>query len=66
MLNRLATLAHCLRIGIETLMWGSDFPHIDGLWPDSDAYIEKQFGHLAPEVTKKITCDNAAEFYGFH
>jgi predicted TIM-barrel fold metal-dependent hydrolase len=54
------------KIGVETLMWGSDFPHVDGLWPDSDAYIEKQFGHLPPEVTRKITCDNAAEFYGFH
>ena len=22
-------------IGVENVMWGSDFPHPDGIWPDS-------------------------------
>ena len=30
-------------MGAESLMWGSDFPHMDGTWPDSGDYIEKQF-----------------------
>src|SRR5215475_9176493 len=51
-------------IGVETLMWGSDYPHPDGVWPESSKYIEEQFGHLPPEVTRKITCENAARFYG--
>ena len=51
-------------MGVETLMWGSDYPHPDGIWPDSSEYIEKQFGHLPPEVTYKITCENAGKFYG--
>jgi predicted TIM-barrel fold metal-dependent hydrolase len=51
-------------MGVETLMWGSDYPHPDGIWPDSSEYIEKQFGHLPPEVTHKITCENAGKFYG--
>src|SRR5213594_1040758 len=33
-------------IGVETLMWGSDYPHTDGVWPESSKYIEEQFGHL--------------------
>jgi uncharacterized protein len=24
-------------IGVETLMWGSDYPHPDGVWPESSA-----------------------------
>ena len=51
-------------MGVETLMWGSDYPHPDGIWPDSSEYIEKQFGHLPAEVTYKITCENAGKFYG--
>ena len=50
-------------IGVETLMWGSDFPHGDGVWPDSVAVIEDQFKHLPAETTRKIVCDNAVEFY---
>ena len=50
-------------MGVETLMWGSDYPHGDGVWPESDRYIKEQFANLSPEVTKRITCDNAAEFY---
>jgi predicted TIM-barrel fold metal-dependent hydrolase len=51
-------------MGVETLMWGSDYPHGDGVWPESAKYIAEQFGHLPAEITRKITCGNAAEFYG--
>ena len=51
-------------IGVETLMWGSDYPHPDGVWPESSKYIEEQFAGLAPEVVRKITCENAGKFYG--
>ena len=33
-------------MGVETLMWGSDYPHGDGVWPESSRYIAEQFGHL--------------------
>jgi amidohydrolase family protein len=51
-------------IGVETMMWGSDYPHTDGIWPESSKYIEEQFAGLSPEVVHKITCENAAKFYG--
>jgi predicted TIM-barrel fold metal-dependent hydrolase len=51
-------------MGIETLMWGSDYPHPDGVWPESAKYIEDQFSHLPAEVTHKMTCENAGKFYG--
>ena len=53
-------------IGVESLMWGSDYPHGDGGWPESDKYIAEQFGHLPDDVMRKITCDNAVEFYGLN
>jgi uncharacterized protein len=51
-------------IGVETLMWGSDYPHPDGVWPESSKYIEEQFAGVSPEVVHKITCENAGKFYG--
>jgi predicted TIM-barrel fold metal-dependent hydrolase len=51
-------------MGVETLMWASDYPHTDGVWPESDKYIEEQFGHLPPDVVRKITCENAGKLYG--
>ena len=52
------------KLGVECIMWGNDFPHPDGVWPDSIEFIDKQFGHLAPEVKHKIICQNAMDFYG--
>ncbi len=51
-------------IGVETLMWGSDYPHTDGVWPESSKYIKEQFAGLSPDVVHQITCENAAKFYG--
>ena len=52
-------------LGVDKIMWGSDFPHPDGVWPDSKEYIERELGHLPADVRRKIVCDNAARLYGF-
>ena len=36
-------------MGAKSLMWGSDYPHGDGVWPDSDKYIKEQFAEVSPE-----------------
>jgi hypothetical protein len=33
-------------LGEGNIMWGSDFPHPDGVWPDSQEYIQRELGHL--------------------
>ena len=52
-------------LGVENVMWGSDFPHPDGIWPDSQAFIDRELGHLPENVRRKIVCDNALTLYGF-
>ena len=52
-------------LGDDNIMWGSDFPHPDGIWPDSQEFIQRELGHLPAAQRKKITCDNAARLYGF-
>ncbi len=49
---------------VDTLMWGSDYPHTDGIWLIDDILIEEQFGlTVSPRTSSKITCENAAKFY---
>jgi predicted TIM-barrel fold metal-dependent hydrolase len=52
-------------LGHDTIMWGSDFPHPDGVWPDSGEFIQRELGHLPAEVRQKIVCENAGKLYGF-
>jgi predicted TIM-barrel fold metal-dependent hydrolase len=58
-------LANLDRIGEETVMWGSDFPHPDGTWPDSQELLGPQLSGLSAATQRKILCDNAARLYGF-
>jgi hypothetical protein len=48
-------------MGVETLMWASDYPHTDGLWPESSKYIEEQFGHLRPPAQGRRPHDHLRE-----
>ncbi|HEV8597002.1 MAG TPA: amidohydrolase family protein, partial [Candidatus Dormibacteraeota bacterium] len=37
-------------LGADRIMWGSDFPHPDGVWPDSREYIQRELGGVAADV----------------
>jgi len=52
-------------LGADTVMWGSDFPHPDGVWPDSREFIARELGHLPAGVRRKVVCENAGALYGF-
>ncbi len=58
-------LANLDRIGEDSVMWGSDFPHPDGTWPDSLALLGPQLTGISAETQRKILCGNAARLYGF-
>ena len=50
-------------VGEDNIMWATDYPHPDCLFPDSQQIIEEQLGGLAPATKQKIICDNAVNFY---
>jgi len=50
-------------IGIDRVMWASDYPHPDGTWPESQKAIEEQFGRLDDSIRRKITSENARKLY---
>ena len=63
--NEFVSMDEVDRIGVDSIMWGSDYPHRDGVFPDSMQAIEKGMGHLPREIRQKIVCDNAARLYKF-
>jgi predicted TIM-barrel fold metal-dependent hydrolase len=53
------------RIGVDNVMWASDYPHGDSTWPHSrKALSESSLAKHGPEVLRKATCENAARVYG--
>ena len=52
-------------IGLDRVMWSSDYPHTASTWPRSLKVIERQFADLPEEWTRKICRENAAGLYGF-
>jgi predicted TIM-barrel fold metal-dependent hydrolase len=51
-------------IGIDTLMWSSDYPHAETAWPHSKEQVEVWAGNFDQESRDKILWKNAARLYG--
>ena len=49
--------------GADNFMWASDFPHSDSTFPESRAWIEKNFAGVPDSVRRKIVHDNAVALY---
>lgn len=52
-------------IGVETLMWGSDYPHQESTWPKSQEILDKILTGIAEEEKALIAGSNAARLYHF-
>jgi predicted TIM-barrel fold metal-dependent hydrolase len=48
----------------ENLMWGSDFPHHVGSFPNARACIAEAFAEVPATVRRKILLENVAGFFG--
>ncbi|HJU16044.1 MAG TPA: amidohydrolase family protein [Stellaceae bacterium] len=53
-------------IGVDNMLWGSDYPHAESTWPRSRDFLDRIFVGTSEEERRKITCDNAAKLFGFH
>jgi predicted TIM-barrel fold metal-dependent hydrolase len=51
--------------GVDCLLWGNDYPHDEGTWPDSRPRIDAIRAALGPADARKVLCENAARLYGF-
>jgi predicted TIM-barrel fold metal-dependent hydrolase len=50
-------------IGVENILFESDYPHGDGTWPDTQAVMKKMLGNLPEREIRMIAHENAAALY---
>jgi predicted TIM-barrel fold metal-dependent hydrolase len=53
------------RIGVDKLMWGSDYPHLEGTWPNTLKALREIFADYPEAELRAILGGNAAQVYGF-
>ncbi|MBM2802394.1 MAG: putative TIM-barrel fold metal-dependent hydrolase, partial [Deltaproteobacteria bacterium] len=58
-------IAHRRDIGVENILWSSDFPHSATFWPKSREKIAADFQNVGDADKQKILCANTAKLYGF-
>ena len=51
------------RIGVDHIMVEVDYPHGDSTWPDTQAAIERAWGHIPADELRAMCCENAARLY---
>jgi len=49
--------------GIDALMWGTDYPHPEGSWPNTVERLETDFRDVSVEDTRRLLGLNAIECY---
>ena len=51
------------RLGIDNLMFGTDYPHPEGTYPHTQSMIDDMFEGVNEEETHKILASNAARVF---
>jgi predicted TIM-barrel fold metal-dependent hydrolase len=51
--------------GLDSIMWGSDYPHWEGTWPRSQEAVEDLFKGVPEDEVDQIVHRNAEKFYKF-
>ena len=51
------------RIGVENIMFETDYPHGDGTWPHTQQLVAEVYGHLPVDELRAILCENAARVF---
>ena len=62
---RPAETERALEVGTDRIMWGSDYPHIEGSYPHTHEHLRLTFSNYSVEDTTKMLTTNAARVYGF-
>ncbi len=52
-------------IGIDKIMWGSDYPHHEGVWPHTREHLRRSFAGVPDDEVVKMLTTNAVDLYGF-
>ena len=51
-------------IGLDKIMWSTDYPHTNSNWPNSQRIVSYAFRDIPEHERRPILCDNARRMYG--
>ena len=51
------------RIGVDNVIWATDFPHQESEWPRSMGIVERNFAGVPSDEVRKMVQDNVARFF---
>ncbi|MCH6568935.1 MAG: amidohydrolase family protein [Acidobacteria bacterium] len=51
------------KIGIDNIMWESDYPHVTSTYPNSWKWVERVLEGVPKDEREKLLCTNAAKLY---
>ena len=63
MIDDPSTISTLPAIGVENVLFESDYPHGDGTWPDTQRVMDKLLGDLPDDWIRKIAHENASALY---
>ena len=52
-------------IGSDRLLFGNDYPHLEGCWPNSEEVLQRTMSALDENERRMVLGENAAKLYGF-
>jgi predicted TIM-barrel fold metal-dependent hydrolase len=52
-------------IGVDRIMWGADYPHLEGTWPHSQTALREACVGCAADELRAMAGETAADVYGF-
>ena len=52
-------------VGCDVAMWGTDYPHPEGTWPNTVERLRSDFGDVPVGDTRALLGETAARCYGF-
>jgi predicted TIM-barrel fold metal-dependent hydrolase len=50
-------------VGVDRIMFATDFPHIENEWPNSRPIIDKIYADIPDDDRRRIWAGNAVEFF---
>ncbi|MDV7241626.1 MULTISPECIES: amidohydrolase family protein [Rhodococcus] len=52
-------------VGVDNLMWGTDYPHQEGTWPNTALAVRNTFHSIPEDETRKILGETAVRVFNF-
>jgi predicted TIM-barrel fold metal-dependent hydrolase len=52
------------QVGLRKLMFGTDYPHMEGSWPNTLDFIRVTMSGFSESEVRQVVGDNAIDFYG--